>query len=394
VNSATASPHKWLTTRNRSWYLFALAYGLILLGRLYLTTQPPLNSTDLLRYLGYGREFWRYGFTIYNYTPRDFGDAPYSNIWPDLHFIYPGVAMLFFAGVAAIWPSLFFARLLLTLLELLNGLLLTRITGSRLYGLLYFLNPVSIWWTSGEGQYEGLVAFLTLLALASVAGHPRAEQLDKNRGESPRAPLRFPNFGDAAHPTWSYVWLGLAIQAKYWPGVLLPYFLYRIRGVRPLAAFVLSFIPSLLFTLSSVYIFHLIGSEEMAVNCNPFAWNWNDDTLTCWTPRWHLLLNAAATYGILGVILVGAYLERRNPEQLLVYGGLLAFVIYYKSINWATAWYLPMFGVFAAPVRRPWVRWAILLLSFAEPIAWAGLFGAPISWLNPEPPVPYIWGGL
>jgi hypothetical protein len=69
-------------------------------------------------------------------------------------------------------------------------------------------------------------------------------------------------------------------------------------------------------------------------------------------------------------------------------------VLYYKSINWAAAWYLVMFGVFAVPIERRWVRWAILLLSMAEPVAWAGLFGSPIGWINPEPPWPYIWGGL
>ncbi len=349
-----------------SFYLLALAYGLVLLARLYQASQPPINSTDLLRYLGFGKEFWTYGLAIYNYTPRQFGDTPYSNIWADLQFIYPATAMFFFAAIAAVWPSLFFARLVLSLLELANGLLAGRLTGDRLYGLLLFLSPVSLWWTSREGQYEAVVVFFTLLALLHLA----------------------------RRTAWSYGWLGLAIQAKYWPGILLPYFLVRERHPRPLVILVLSFLPSLLFLLFSVYIFHIFGSERMAENCNPFLWNITDDSKSCWTPMWHLSIYAAATYGILGVTLVGMFLDRRDPERLLSYSGVLLFVLYYKSINWAAAWYLPMFAVFAVPIQRRWVRWAIFLLSLAEPIAWAGLLGSPIGWINPEPPWPYIWGGL
>lgn len=352
--------------RHKSFYLFALAYGLILLVRLYWTTQPPVNSTDLLRYVGFGKEFWNYGLNIYNYTPRDFGNAPYSNLWPDLQFIYPATAMLFFALVAAVWPSLFFAKLVLTIIELANGLLIARITGDKWYGLFYFLNPVSIWWISGEGQYESLVALFTLLAL----------------------------FHLSQRSDWSYGWLGLAIQAKYWPGVLLPYFLSWERRLRPLVILVIVFVPSLLFALSSEYIFHIFGSQVMASNCNAFVWNITNGSRTCGTPMWHLIVYAVATYGALLVVLWGMVLDRRRPKELLTYVGLLAFLLYYKSITWATSWYLPMLAVFAVPIRRPWIRWAVLLLSFADPIVWAGLFGHPIGWVNPEPPVLYIWGGI
>jgi hypothetical protein len=351
---------------NAALILLASAYVLILLGRLYLTTRPPINSTDLLRYVGFGKEFWTYGLTIYDYTPRQFGETPYSNIWPDLQFIYPALAVFFFAGLAGIWPSLFFARLALTLLELANAVLVTRLTGDRWYGLLYFLNPVSIWWISHEGQYESLVAFFTLLALLHLA----------------------------RRTSWSYGWLGLAIQAKYWPGLLLPFFFAQERRSRALTILVLSFLPSLLFVLFSAYIFHIVGSDSMAENCNPFLWNVTDDTKSCWTPMWHLLVYAAATYGILLVVLAGLGQDWRRPERWPDYLAVLLFVLYYKSINWAAAWYLVMFGVFAAPIRRPWLRWAVLLLSLAEPIAWAGLFGSPIGWVNPEPPWAYIWGGI
>lgn len=355
-----------LKGQTRPFYLLACAYILILLGRIYLTTQPPINSTDLLRYMGFGKEFWTYGLEIYNYTPRDFGNTPYSNLWPDLQFIYPAMAMLFCAAVAGIWPSLFFAKLVLTLIELTNGLLIARISGDKVYGLFYFLNPVSIWWISHEGQYEALVALFTLLALLHLT-------------------LR---------TAWSYGWLGLAIQSKYWPGVLLPYFLSQERRLRPLVIFILTFVPSVLFALFSRYVFHIFSSPAMAAGCSAFIWNIADDTKICGTPLWQLIIYAVATYGTLLVVVTGIIMDRRSPERMLTYVGLLSFIVYYKSITWATSWYLLMFAIFAVPIRRPWIRWAVLLLSFADPIAWAGLFGAPIAWINPAPPVPYIWGNI
>jgi len=341
-----------------------LGYILLLIVRLYLASQSPINSTDLLRYLGFGKEFWTYGLDIYNHSPADFGDAPYAQLWPHLRFIYPAMAMLFFAGTAAVYPCLFFARLVLTFIELGNALLVSRMSGDKWLGLAFFANPASIWWTSREGQYEALVAFFSLLALLSL------------RRTSP----------------WSYWWLGLGIQAKYWPGVLLPYFASRERRPKVLGYFVASFVPSVAFALGGSYVFHILTSEAMAMNCNPYFWNFADGSRTCGTPLWHLCLNAIATYGILAVLLAGAVLEWRRRKKPWAYVGPLAFMAYYKSVSWATPWYLPMCFVFALPIERRWVRWAVLVLGSLEPIAWAGLLGHPIGWLNPTPPAAYIFG--
>jgi len=338
-------------------------YAAGLLWRLHLASEPPLNSTDLLRYVGFGHEFWRYGLSIYNYTPADFGDAPYAQLWPRLQFIYPAVALLFFAATAAVYPCLFFPRLVLTALDLLNAGLIARLSGDRWLGLAFFLNPVSVWWTSREGQYEALVAFCVLLALLLLR----------------------------RNSSWAHAWLGLAIQAKYWPAALLPYFLGTLRGSRSLLSLVLSFLPSLAFALRSQYVFHILGNPAMAANCNPYFWNWADSSKTCGTPGWHLALNALATYGVLAALVGSALADRREPARLLRYAAPLAFIAYYKGVTWATAWYMPMCFVFALPVGRRRLLWAILLLSMIEPIAWAGLCGHPIGWLNPQPPVEYVF---
>ncbi|NLE77071.1 MAG: hypothetical protein GX605_10030, partial [Chloroflexi bacterium] len=177
---------QWHSLRNNSHLPLAFAYALGLGIRLYLATQAPSNSTDLLRHVGFGKEFWHHSLSIYNYAPRDFGDAPYAALWPNQHYIYPAISMFFFAFLAALWPSLFFPRLVLTLIELANGLLMARLSHNRWFGLAYFLNPVSMWWYSHEGQYEPVVALLTLLSLLYLA----------------------------RRSVWGYAWLGLGIQAK------------------------------------------------------------------------------------------------------------------------------------------------------------------------------------
>lgn len=340
------------------------AYAVVLGARLYLATLPPINSTDLMRYLGFGRQFWRYGLGIYEHTPKEFGAVPYADLWPSLPFIYPAVALLFFAGIAGILPNLLFPRLVLTLIELVNSVLVARHTRSKWYGLVYFLSPVSIWWYSREGQYEPLVALTCLLALLSLARSSR----------------------------WSYCWLALGVQAKYWPGVLLPHVLRRERRLSALGLGLLAFLPSLLFLVAGPYVLGALTSPGMAQNCNPYFWIPFDPLRSCWTPRWHLALNALATYGVLLAAVAALASETKRRSAILDYLPLLAFVAYYKSINWATAWYLPMCAVFALPIRRPWLRWVVLILTFVEPIAWAGLLGRPIGWLNPAPPGQYVWG--
>ncbi len=347
-----------------SMALLVGAYAAVLAGRLYLTALPPINSTDLLRYVGFGRQFWRYGLAIYGQTPRAFGDVPYADLWPDLPFIYPAVALLFFAGTSAILPNLLFPRLVLTAIELLNALLAARLTRSRLFGLIYFLNPVSLWWYSREGQYEPLVALLCLAALLALEHRSRL----------------------------SVALVALGIQAKYWPGALMPTFLRREWRPRAYVYAALALLPSLAFLVAGQYVLGALTNPAMARNCNPYTWFPWDPSRTCWTPGWHLTLNAIATYGMLAAAMLAWVTEPKRLAAIADYLPLVVFLVYLKSSSWATAWYLPMCAVFALPIRRPWLRWAILLLGCLEPIAWAGLAGRPIGWLNPDPPWQYVWG--
>lgn len=339
--------------------LIVLAFVVVAGYRLYLCYQPPITSTDLLRYIGFGWEFWRYGLTIYNYPARAFGDTPYALLWPDLPFIYPAVCLLFFALLAKVWPALFFGKLILTAMEGVNAFLVWKISHDRWLALLYFANPVSLWWVSREGQYEPLVNLFVLLAIYLL---PRRS-------------------------TWAYLSLALAIQAKYTPVFLLPYFLKQKRGPREAITFVVGFLPSLAFALRSQYIFHILVSSHMAHSCNTYTWNLFDQSRLCGSPDWLVWANALLTYGLLALCL--AFMVRRR--QVTPYLGLALFVVFLKSVSWAQFWYLLLVPALAMTVDDVWERRLLFLLSFSDSAALHSLFLRPFGWVNPSPPLEFMW---
>jgi hypothetical protein len=369
----------WALLEDSLGWLFVAAT----LYRLYLCLQPPITSSDLLRYIGFGKEFWKYGLTIYNYPTEHFVGTPYAQHWPRMHFIYPALSILFFALVSKIWPALFFGKLVLTAIEGLNAFLIWKISDDRLLALLYYISPASLWWVSREGQYEPLLVLFGLIALYLLSRRPQ----------------------------WAYFNLALAIQTKYTPGFLLPYFLRKKIGWREVLFFVIGFIPSILFTLRSEYIFRIFVPGYMAANCNSYTWNiFNTDKL-CGTPFWLVVANALLTYGILILCLafaVRSILSPRRPEpvegskgsvlsslkghRVFEYLGLAFFIIFLKSLSWAQFWYIPTIPLFALTIEEPRERRLFFALCLFEMAALHSLLIAPFGWVNPSPPYQYMWG--
>jgi hypothetical protein len=343
--------------------------------RLYLCLQPPITSSDLLRYIGFGKEFWKYGLTIYNYPAAHFVGTPYAQHWPRMHFIYPALSILFFALVSKIWPALFFGKLILTAVEGLNAFLIWKISDDRLLALLYYISPASLWWVSREGQYEPLLVLFGLTALYLLSRRPQ----------------------------WAYFNLALAIQTKYTPGFLLPYFLRKKIGWREGLFFIVGFIPSILFTLRSEYIFRIFTPGYMAANCNSYTWNiFNADKL-CGTPFWLVVANAILTYGILILCLAfairsvlspskGSVLGPSRGHRIFEYLGLASFIVFLKSLSWAQFWYIPTIPLFALTIEEPRERRLFFSLCLFEMAALYNLLIAPFGWVNPSPPYQYMWG--
>ncbi|MCP4710129.1 MAG: hypothetical protein GY869_16020, partial [Planctomycetes bacterium] len=230
----------------RSWpfWIVAAAAGL----RLGFCFATPLYTTDVLRNLGYGVEWWTYGFRVYEMTPFDFSPEVYQFLWPNRHYTYPAVTLIFFAGVAKVWASIVSVKLVLTLVDFFNAWTIGRITGNRWLALLYLCHPIGIWFVSHEGQSEPLVNFFMILCLY---------YLQKDR------PV-------------SFCFLTLAIQTKLFPVFLVPYALYKLwwkpirRAGTYLAWGVAGFAPSVIAALSSGYLSHLFQPGYVPRN-NPIS---------------------------------------------------------------------------------------------------------------------------
>jgi hypothetical protein len=353
----------WALLEDSLVWLFAAAT----IYRLYLCLQPPITSTDLLRYIGFGKEFWKYGLTIYSYPARHFVGTPYAELWSYQHFIYPALTMLFFAFVSKIWPALFFGKLVLTALEGLNAFLIWKISDDRLLALLYYISPASLWWVSREGQCEPLLVLFGLIALYFLSRRPQ----------------------------WAYLNLALAIQTKYTPGFLLPHFLRKRFGWREALFFIAGFIPSILFTLRSEYIFRIFAPSYMATGCNSYTWNIFDADKLCGTPFWLVVANALLTYGMLILCLVFAVrsvLSLSKGGRVFEYLGLALFVIFVKSLARAGFWYILTIPLLALAIDEPWERRLFFSLSLFEMTAFYNLLIGPFSWVNESPPYPYMWG--
>jgi len=168
-------------------------------------------------------------------------------------YIYPPLALLFFAIFGGLGFGLFWVKLALTLFDLGSSILIARAT-SWWAGLLVFSAPVTVWYTSHEGQYESMVTFFVVLAVIS-----------------------------ARNGRW--VWTGasfmLALQTKQLSLLIAPYLLYEIflrRHLQPsraifgfLGGFFGAFLPFIPFYLwrHDLWLLPLQNQENLL---NPFYW--------------------------------------------------------------------------------------------------------------------------
>lgn len=343
---------------NKNNFLFIALLCLIALLRFYHCFQVPLYTTDALRNLGYGIEFSYYGFQVYEYTPADFSPALYQYFWPMHHYTYPPVTLLFFAALAAIWPSLVMVKLALTFIDILNAWLFARITKEPWLGFYYFTFPTCIWFGSREGQFETFVNLWSLLAILFLL---------KGQGAS-------------------LFFLSFAVRSKIFPIFLLPYFLSKLpyREPKRCLSFILwgllSFVPSLVAMLYSDYPANLFQDGYVPKN-NPVTWAIFDRGLHAFTPFWLVL-----SHFIAGILFVGTCLYFMRSEQRIVpYLAPLLFVVFIKSNMLGQFWYfmqLPVFCLTVENVKHRRILLAIALLFSIRSLY--SLFIGPVGYQNPD----------
>lgn len=335
--------------------MFASVAGGIALVRLAFCTLASAETTDVLRNLGYGMSFWTHGFRVFDLTPPQLAvPGTWENLWPTHGYDYPFVPLLFFALLSKISTGVIFAKVVLTAIEGLNAVLIARLSGSPLIGLLFFASPASLWWVSGEGQFEPLVLLLALVAIERL----RAGDL-----------------------TVAYVALALSIQAKLFPIFLLPAFLARRRSPAALTAFVLAFAPSVLALTQSRYILPLFEAGYSPTGYNPFDWNVLSREPFDWMPTFLIVWCAVYSYGLLlaGIALAVRAWRRHGIAVVMSYLPLIGFLVFVKSLGWGQFWYVLLLPAMVLIIDEREERRPLLLLSLLEGRATSALLVGPVG---------------
>ena len=336
-----------------------LVLGFISIGilRFVYCFQVPWHTTDLLRNLGYGREFWNHGFAIYNYTPQDFSPHPCQFLWEGHHYTYPAVTALFFALLSLVSPGLIAAKLWLTILDTVNTLMIGRITRDRVLAFLYWMNPIGVWHVSHEGQFEAFVSFWIIISIWLW------------RKRSP----------------WAFCVLAGAIQTKLFPVLLVPTFFLTEWHVpfrewsRRTALFALGFLPSLIAVTQGEYITAFL-SPGYIPKLNHISWSITNPTYFKYQPWWLVVVNAITSTGTLFFIV----LLLRKGRVILDYVPCFLFLFFLKCSPLTQFWYLQLFPVFALTVQhRQHRRWLFIAGMTMGTRSVVSMLGVRFGYMNP-----------
>jgi hypothetical protein len=333
--------------------LFILLFGSVACLRLCYCFQLPVNTGDIPRHLFSGLYVAKMGLPAAGHALADLNPALRGVAWAGLPYNYPVVTLLFFTVIAKLWPTLFFVKLALTLIEAVNTALIWKFSNQRWLALLYWASPVSVWWVSHEGQFEPLQ---TLFACAGLV-------LLKDR------------------KCLAGALLALAIQVKFTAIFFLPYFVLTVwqdnrKGLpAALAAFCLGFAPTLI--AAGYYpVLAQIFSTAKSQAYNPYYWNIFKHDAFGWNPGWLVLFDQCASYGML--LAIGALALRR--KGIKGYGAALCFIIFCKFSPLCQFWYFGLFVPFLLPIedrrQRLWLAALAPLLDLYSP---AEMFGGPFG---------------
>ena len=303
-----------------------------------------------MRHLIYGLAVNRWGPSAAAHPLVEFNPAFAGVSWSNLPYNYPVITLIFFSAVAAILPTMFFVRLCLTMLEGLSALFIYGTTGERWLGLLYWASPLSIWWTSREGQFEALQNVLVFLAL----------YLLKRR------------------PMIAFFVLGLAVQVKLSALLLLPVFVLGVprSAPRQMLACLGGFVASLLPTAIASFYYPVVAQIQYSapLRYNPYYWNFLNRPMFKWNPDWMIWFNQIGSYGILALLLVWFFRGKNRAAYL-------APILFLVACKWhrnVQFWYMQLFPSFVLPISEPRARLALFL---AVPLL--DIYSLAMIWCGP-----------
>jgi len=333
--------HRTMNGLGRNWrsYFSVILLVLIIISvgilRVYYCAQLPVNTGDVLRHMYYGLLVNEKGLGIAAFPLREI-NAEYAEVaWSRLPYNYPIVTLLFFRLVAKILPTVFFAKLALTLLEAVNSVMIFRYSKEKWLALIYWASPVSIWWVSHEGQFEPLQNFFVLIALCLLSRR------------------RF---------SGSLLFLAIAIQVKLSAIFLLPLFVYSIRKQIKLKNYVTSIAVGFVPTMYSVLFFPVLANVlrySSPLRYNPYYWNLRWTEIFLWTPKWLLACSQISSYLLLAILVTVAF-RNKNPIQFLAPA---VFLVTIKVLRQVQFWYVALLQPLLLPIRHRRLSFLLFLLT-------------------------------
>lgn len=353
VDSLTPSPSTRFRISGSSIALLLLV-GVVATLRLYYCTQLPINSGDLPRHMLHAMFVLRDGLATAGTPLVELDSRLWQVSWAMLPYNYPPVALFFFVIASAISPTLFFAKLSLTVMEGVNAWLIGRFTEQRWLGAIYWASPASIWWVSHEGQFEPLQSLFLIGAIVALR----------------------------RYRTLGFLLLALAIQVKLLAILLLPWFLFQIRNeesrvrITSLLALLIGSIPTLI-AASQYSLMAGLGRTVNSLRFNPYFWNFLDPAIFLWNPMWLVVINQVVSYGLLFVLILAA---RRSTEPI-AYFAPIAFVVLVKGSMLAQFWYFLQLPAFVLPLQERRLRfWLIALTPLLDVYSLAQMVVGPFGW--------------
>jgi hypothetical protein len=283
-------------------FLFASLY------RIYACFQVPLVTTDVIRNLGYASHALENNFAIYNTLAIDFNGEIWSRFWSNLTYPYPPVTLLFFYIFSIFNLGIFWVKLTLSFINLACAYLFYKKI-SKVAAILVFCAPISLWYTSHEGQFEALQTLFIILNAITI----------KNK-----------------HWRLAVFFLAISIQVKQMGLLIAPWMLYKIwRGQdseslpsvlgKATQGLVLGFFPFLGYYLQTPYLLlqPFLTIRDIPLDfSNPFAWR---------------LLNFY--YVPLIVLVLTVILGWNKIERIVSVVPLGSFWCLIKSLKVARVWY-------------------------------------------------------
>jgi hypothetical protein len=311
----------------------------VLAVRVVACLQDPATALDLERMLYWGLALNEHGLGASSMPLKEFG-VPAGVAWRDLPVNYPIIGLMFFKAVAAIIPTVTFGKLVLTGIEALNAFLVGRLAKNRVIGLLYWASPLSIFWVSGEGQFEPVQNLFVLAGMILVIPAPVL------------AGLAF----------------ALAIQTKV-SSVIVVAFLFwrsfrrnRLEASKMAAGMVLGFGFSGWAETVTPLIHQILRYSGLS---NVSNFGFNPFASTNPTAMWRSLASAA----LVGLCIYGAI----KTKTYVVWLPILGFLLFVKFNQNIQPWYFLLVPMFALLLPNVWNRKTQAVNSLVDLVALVGI---------------------